>query len=296
MASQTKTWWLCWCALALVLVGVGVGVGGAAPAEAQAASFYVIHPGGEGDADTARPYLESLFEYLEKSTGVAVSGTYLNDEQEGLKAWTDGEPDIAILTPGFYAKHLKVEAPEPWLVTIPIYASGPYEKLYILSHLDTDLVALPGRKEAVKLLSSRSYDQAFLTDQLFVQAPNFAKIAWQSHAVSDLLGTLKSLSAGPSQGFVLLTGYEYGVVKDLIRHQEEYKGLKLVFTSPELPSSVVVVSAKSRLSADQRDKLKTALMGMSSTLTGKLILKNLRLKGFADSAAAAKTSHFSPSH
>lgn len=290
MASQTKTWRLCWRALALVLAGVGVGVGGAAPAEAQAASFYIIHPGGEGDSETARPYLESLFEYLEKTTGVAVSGTYLNDEEEGIKAWTDGKPDIAILAPGFYAKHLKGAAPEPWLATIPIYASGPYEKLYILSHLDTDLGALPGRKEGVKLLSSRAYDKAFLTDQLFAQAPDFAKIAWQSHAVSDLLGTLKSLSAGTAQGFVLLTGYEYGVVKDLIRTQGDFKGLKLAFTSPELPSSVVVLSAQAGLSADQRDKLKAALVGMSSTLAGKVILKNLRLKGFVEIVAGQDLS------
>jgi len=69
-------------------------------------------------------------------------------------------------------------------------------------------------------------------------------------------------------------------LKNYAKKNPDFAGLKLVYTSKQLPSSPLVSVGKN--DETTLSKVKKTLKAMSGSLKGNLILKKLRLKGFAE--------------
>lgn len=242
-------------------------------------TFYVIHPEGEGDSNAAKPYLSNLYDYLNQATKLNFSGLYLNDADDAETALKDKKVNLAIVSPEFYEKFHKKYDLNPVLKTIPIYSNGPYERYYIMAHQSTKVQNLMDEQTRVNLFSAKDYPEDFLNGKVFIGNDEIKKIPWKLQTSSDIVEAIKKVSAGEPNTFVLLTGHEFSVVNKLRRHQKDFEGLKLIYTSKELPSSSLVTIGKNN--NPELGKIKAALIQMPSSLHGNLILKKLRLKGFA---------------
>lgn len=258
---------------------------------AHALDFSFVYPDGEGDSESAKPYLENFFAYIKEKTGLDFTGDYYNDGDEFKESLAQKKPHIAIIQNDFLESLQGQLQAERLLQTIPIYSSGPYERLYILSGDFYNLLINPlvqSQTREIKIHASKVYTPEFVQQKLFPENPMFKNVTWKVEQTSDILSVLKKISSGEIKTMVLLTGYEHYVVKALIKSNEKFANLKLVFASPDLPSTPLVLLDKTALSADQVQKLKTTLIDMSQSLKGQVILKNLRLKGFALSQPEVK--------
>ncbi|MFH1357680.1 MAG: PhnD/SsuA/transferrin family substrate-binding protein [bacterium] len=242
--------------------------------------FYFIHPGGEGSADDAKPYLSEFFAYLNEQTGKNFQGIYLNDLDDAVEALTDEKVDMAIVSPSFLLKFKNKFLLQTVLKTIPAYSSGPYEKYFIMTNQDTDITKLASSHSKVKLYTAQEYSKEFLNETIFGDNDAIKKISWQLLPSPDITTTIKEIAAGNNNTFVLLSGYEFSVVNALRKKNPAYQSLKLAFSSSELPSSSLVIVGDKQQNA--MEPLKQALLKMPKTLGGNIILKRLRLKGFTE--------------
>ena len=246
----------------------------------ESVDFYFIHPGGEGSADDAKPYLNEFFSYLNEQTGKNFKGIYLNDLDDAVDALKDEKIDMAIVSPSFFSKYRKKFLLQTVLKTIPSYSSGPYEKYFIMTNQNTDITKLATSQSKVKLYTSQEYSKEFLNETIFGDNEAIKKISWHLLPSSDIAATIKEIAASDHNTFVLLSGYEFSVVNALRKRNPAYKSLKLAFASSELPSSSLVIVGNKQ--HNSMGPLKQALLKMPKTLIGNMILKKLRLKGFTE--------------
>jgi len=247
--------------------------------DTQQVSFYVIQPGGDGSTEEAKPYLLEFFDYLREQTGTSFDGLYINSKNEAVTALQNKGVQLAIVSPEFIATYRDRFNFISVLKTIPIYSSGPYEKYFIMTNKATNLIDLADQNTKVSLYTSGDYDGAFLNNVIFGENEMIKKISWQMIQSPDVLNIIKEIDAGKTNTFVLLTGYEFSVIQQLKR-SNSLPSLQLVFSSTELPSSHVVTLGSGNTSL--LGTLKTALVNMPNSLKGNMILKHLRLKGFAE--------------
>lgn len=250
-----------------------------APARAAAVNLYFVQPDGEGDTASAKPYLQSFFDHVAEISGVTVDGLYLNDEEEAVSALQNKKVQLAVVSPAFYQKYKDKFAFKKILDTIPIYSNGPYEKYYIMAHADTDVLALMDQQIRVNLFTGKTYTDDFLNEKIFFGNDEIKKIPWHLRQTDDLFGAIKKIADSGQNTFVLLTGHEFSVINKMRRGSEELSSLKLVYTSKELPSHALV--SVNGFDGQDLKKLTNTLVGLSKTLKGNLVLKKLRLKGFA---------------
>ncbi|MBF0105514.1 MAG: PhnD/SsuA/transferrin family substrate-binding protein [Deltaproteobacteria bacterium] len=243
-------------------------------------AFYIIYPDGEGDTESARPYLGQLYDYLNEKTGLSVDGLYLNDPDEAVLALKNKGINLAIVSPDFFEQYKDQFQFSPVLKTIPVYSAGPYEKYYIMAEKNVDIADIMEKNTPVSLFSSKAYDDAFLNNKVFYENAEIKKITWVLGQSPDIVNTIKEITAGKKNTFVLLTGYEFSVINDLKKKNMDFARLKLVYTSREQPSSPLILIGTER--PKELPAIKEALLGMPLSLSGNLILKKLRLKGFAE--------------
>ncbi|MCP5465001.1 MAG: PhnD/SsuA/transferrin family substrate-binding protein [Deltaproteobacteria bacterium] len=241
-------------------------------------NFSFIYPEGEGDNQTAQPYLKSFFEKIKENGGPELTGNYFNDADDAQEALEEGQIDFAIVEPLFFERFSKKLKLRPLLKAVPSYSNGAFEKYYIMAFKDTDVTELEKPGIAVNLFASREYNENFLNNQIFKNNDQIKKVPWYSRQTENLLKILKEIDAGKNNTFVLLTGYEFTVINKIKKQGKDFQNLKLVYTSPELPSSVLVIGKD--VPKEQQESLSNALQQMSSSLTGQIALKKLRLKGF----------------
>jgi len=182
---------------------------------AQDLSFYIIYPEGEGDTDSAKPYLANLFDYIKETTGIQFNGLYLNDSHEATEAFKKNKVNLAIVSPEFYDRYRSKYHLNKILQTIPVYSTGPFERYYIMAGTKTKVMEVMEKQEPVDLYSSKSYDQKFLDNQIFIDNDQIKKIPWKLKETPDILSAIKEIASGNNNGFVLLTGYEFSIIKKL---------------------------------------------------------------------------------
>lgn len=246
---------------------------------AQGVSFYIVYPEGEGDPNSAQPYLAEFFDYLKEQTGVPVTGMYINSLTDAENIFKQDNIQLAIVSPEFFEKNSSKFNLTKTLQTIPSYSGGPFERYYIMAGPEVDVLSLMDQQATVKLVASRFYDAPFLNEKIFIENPEMKKLVWQFEQTSNILDTIKQVATGAPNTFLFLTGYEFSVVNGLKKQNKDFAKLRLVFTSRELPSSPLVTVGK--VNMEQVEQIKAVLLNMPGSLKGDMILKKLRLKGFA---------------
>lgn len=249
----------------------------APPAHAKKLGFFIVQPGGEGDTESALPYLTEFFAYLSEQTQVAVDGKYLNDTDEAVGVFKSKSVDLAIVSHAFYEKYKDEFKLKTILATVPSYSAGPYEKYHIMAHAGTHLNKLEANNVAHNLISSQNISQDFLNKKILGGDLRVSGRKWQIQHADNLLAEIRTVAAGTSSAFILLNGYEFSVINQLKQTRAEFRGLVLVYSSAELPSSKLVTVGE----AAPIETITQALLTMSTNLKGSVALKNLRLKGFA---------------
>ena len=221
-----------------------------------AENFDFIYPGGEGNSDSAKPFINEFYNYLNDATQKEWTGEYINESDEGQKRLKKVKSGYAIVSPQFYKAQNQKLGLKPLLRTIPEYATGPFERFYIVSQKDT-----------------------FLNEQIFFENEQIKTIPWNLQETGNILGALQKIAAGKSGTFALLTGFEFQMIQKLKAKKQEFKNLKLIYTSPELPTARLVSFGNTN--SETNKELQSILLKMKNSLKGNVILKNLRLKGFA---------------
>lgn len=244
-------------------------------------SFYFIYPGGEGDSDAAKPYINSFYEALSQNSGKNFTGEYFNDVLDAVEAFKSKKVDLAIVSPEFYDEYSAKYNLKQIIKSIPIYSTGPYEKFYIMAYMGVDFESVVQNMTPIQLVASQKYRKNFLNDKLFYGDERLQKMPWTLQETTDILAAIKKVAAGQQDAFVLLTGYEFFIIKELKKKNKEFGSLKLFYTSQELPSSPVVVVGD-KIGEKDLELIKTALLKMPDSLNGLMILKKLRLKGFSN--------------
>lgn len=164
---------------------------------------------------------------------------------------------------------------------IPLYSEGPYEKLYIMMRGSADMESSLADQNPT-LYATQKYDAAFLHEKIFRDDEMMKQISWNFVQTPDMMSVVKLLAAGESgSGFALLTGAEFFTVQKMRKTDESLRSLKLVFTSPDLPSSSLVIVEK-KITPENLQMVKRTLLDMSDSLNGLSVLKKLRVKGFAE--------------
>lgn len=244
-----------------------------------AENFDFIYPGGEGNSDSAKPFINEFYNYLNDATQKEWTGEYINESDEGQKRLKKVKSGYAIVSPQFYKAQNQKLGLKPLLRTIPEYATGPFERFYIVSHKDTDVLTLMNKPFRVNLFTSQNMKDTFLNEQIFFENEQIKTIPWNLQETGNILGALQKIAAGKSGTFALLTGFEFQMIQKLKAKKQEFKNLKLIYTSPELPTARLVSFGNTN--SETNKELQSILLKMKNSLKGNVILKNLRLKGFA---------------
>lgn len=239
-----------------------------------------VYPEGEGDASAAAPYLADLFGYVKAKSGLEVQGQYYNDEDEALEALKSGKTDFAVVSPGFFVKYKDELRLDPILKTIPSYADGPYEKYYVLAGENMVPSQYAAQRGAVALYASQSYAADFI-ETLVKESSELRNVVFNLQQTPQILKALKDVAERKDTAFLLLTGYEYSVLEALKASNPVFTNLKLVYESPEMPSSPLV-RVGNAIQQAELSQLKNALIGMGKDSQGKAVLNRMRLSGFAE--------------
>lgn len=249
------------------------------PVFAQSVSFYVLSPEKEGDPDSAKPYLAEFFDYLKEETGIAITGMYINTTTNADLDFKQGPVHFAIIPNDYFEQNEKKFNFTKRLMTMPIYSGGPFERYYIMANLHADILTLMEQQTPVRLVATKYYSDIFLSEKIFGDSGDIKKVLWKFEQTPDILEAIKQIAGGDPGVFVFLTGYEFSIVNGLRKQNRDFAKLKLVYTSPELPSSSLVTVGV--VDETTTTKIQEALLNMSGNLRGDMILKKLRLKGFA---------------
>lgn len=239
-----------------------------------------VYPEGEGDSAAAAPYLLDFFDYIKSKTGLDVQGGYYNDEDEAIEALKLGKTDFAIVSPEFFTEHKTDLVLDPLLKTVPSYASGPYEKYYVLAGENMMPSQCAMKRDAVALYASRSYEPVFI-EALVKESSELRNIAFNLQQTPQLLKILKDVAERKDTAFLLLSGYEYSVLEKLKSSNSVFNNLKLVYESSKLPSSPLV-RVGNAIKQGELMKLKNALLGMSKDPQGKAVLSRIRMSHFVE--------------
>lgn len=247
---------------------------------AQSISFYVVSLENEGDPNSVKPHLAELFDYLKETTGVPVTGMYINSLTDADLAFKQDRIHLAIVPNDFFEQNEKKFNLARLLRTMPSYSGGPFERYYIMANLHADILSLMEQQTPVRLVATRFYDNGFFNEKVFVGSGDIKKVLWKFEQTPNILEAIQHIAAGDPNVFVFLTGYEFSIVNGLRKQNKDFAKLKLVYTSRELPSSPLVTVGAVDLTAVE--KIKAALFNMSGNLRGDMILRKLRLTGFAE--------------
>lgn len=239
-----------------------------------------VYPEGEGDASAAAPYLADFFDYVKSKTGLDIQGEYYNDENEAVEVLKSGKTDFAVVSPEFFTQYKDDLVLDPLLKTVPSYASGPYEKYYILAGENMVPSQYAAQRGAAALYASQSYQSDFI-ETLIKESTELRNVTFNLQQTPQILKILKDVAERKDTAFLLLSGYEYSVLERLKSSSPIFNNLKLVYESPEFPSSPLV-RVGNAVQQGELIKIKKALLGMDKDPQGKAVLSRIRMSHFAE--------------
>lgn len=249
---------------------------------ARSESLYFIYPDAVSSDGNLKSGLKTFFDYLATQTKSEFSGDVYKDSTEAVTQFEAQKVNMAVVSPEFFQTYRDKFNLKRVADIIPLYSEGPYEKLYIMIWGSANVENLLADQTSPTLYSTQKYDASFLQEKIFHDDETMRQVIWQFVQTPDVLSVVKVMAASENGGgFVLLTGTEFFAVQKMRKTDESLRSLKLVFTSPDLPSSSLVI-VEEKIAPENLQMVKRTLLGMSDSLNGLSILKKLRVKGFAE--------------
>jgi hypothetical protein len=227
------------------------------------------YPGEAGTTQDAQGVLDSFFNYLNgRISPYKISGKYFNSVPDGISYLKKDRPGLAIVSfANFVINGQALGKYEQILKTLPL-PGGKTTEQYVVVGLD----ARPSEWN-VTLYSKQPLTSKFVNNYIIGKETNIQPIA-----VPGIIPTLKGVADGSKKGGVILQPVEYQALQAI--NQPWARQLSVWHTSVPVPSAPFL--ALGTLSEDARQKITSALIGMSNDPEGKKILETLRLKGFAN--------------
>jgi ABC-type phosphate/phosphonate transport system substrate-binding protein len=204
--------------------------------------FIVEHAGAGANAENAQPYIDQFLRVTEQATGWpanSAKGEWVDDQPAAEKAIAEKKPGFAILDPEVYFELRKKNALEPiGVVKGKTFNKGHYSLVVKDPALKT-LADLKGKKVISNHFASPKYISRVAFDGKVDVAKDFA--ITNSKQPSK---PIKAVSKGEADA-ALIDDEQLAALKELA------PDLKVIWTSPALPPTPVVVFAKNATPADR---------------------------------------------
>lgn len=225
-----------------------------------------LYPGGEASPTEAVPVLEFFFEQLTKLTGYQISGVYRNDPQQIRNTLKTKKAELL-----FVSLDLLDESREGYEIlvhTLSLATKKATQQFHFVTH---KLAQAPFRQ----IIMERELEPHFLSKNILTPCQLGDQPDLIVSADKQILARIKNISTSLAP-LILLNDFQYYSLKNL--NTDWARQLKLVCSTPDLPSDPVLV--RKELALEIRQNLEKALMAMGDSTAGQEILNALRLVGF----------------
>jgi len=240
----------------------------------RAVELVICAPGYPGTTAEAQPSVDALVAGLSHAGGSpdgALSGTYLNAEEDGVARLKSPDTVVALVPMPFYVKYAGALSLHARLAVVRQGAQGPLETWALVA--GRGRVASPAALSGFTIASIAGYSPEFVRGALagWGRLPPDARITFSN----QVLSTLRRAAAGEAVA-VLLDGEQAAALPTL-----PFAGqLEVVARSAPLPGALVATIGD-RLEAARWRALEKALLALPSTPEGSAALEGVRMQGFA---------------
>jgi ABC-type phosphate/phosphonate transport system substrate-binding protein len=239
--------------------------------------FIAEHAGAGATAENAQPYIDQFLRLAETNSGWpanSAKGAWVDDSAAAAKAIAERKPGFAILDPEVFLELRKKEALEPIAeVKGKTFNKGHYS-LIVKDPALKSLADLKGKKLSSNHLASPKY---------------ISKVAFGGKIDVDKHFTLIK-TAQPSKPIKAVARGEADAAliddEQLAQMKELAPELKVIWTSPALPSTPVVAFTKNATPAD-RAAFAKALPKLCNDPKGKPVCESMFIDSFAPVDKAA---------
>ncbi|WP_419778908.1 phosphate/phosphite/phosphonate ABC transporter substrate-binding protein [Maridesulfovibrio sp.] len=225
--------------------------------------FAIIQPGQPGSTADAQPVMDELAKYLSAKLGENVQGVYYNDLKATLDALSRGTPAWAIAGLTFFESYKNDFSMIPVASTLPQGMKKDVWRLIVPAAGMDNPESVKGTVYGSMLYTPKGMEILF-------QGTKGADI--NAEGTHKALRMLRKVNKGKIAG-VVLDAVQYSVIKD----SDRYANTKVIYTSPELPTSPVVWFGKTN---DDSLRLQGVLLDMNKDPEAKGLLKLLQTSGF----------------
>lgn len=265
-------WLSCVTTLVIVLLTLDFSVAG----EIRRQDFVVIQPGQPGNRDEAQPVMDSIGEYIEKKmpSPTRVKGEYFNTLESALQYMQKGNAKWGIVSLPFYSAYSRCFNMTPLASTRPGGADKDLWRLAVNRTATDDWQKLQGKIQGTMLFDGKTA-LWLLTDK------KTARFSFQSEGTFRPLRAVRKVSKNRLTG-VVLDQLQYEAIQALAL----FKELKVIYTSPSLPTSPLVWFGPDD---ESTAALKNIIMNMAKDPEAESLLNLLQTDGFGPADNDLKT-------
>lgn len=229
--------------------------------------FVIIQPGQPGTSEDAQPVMDALATYLQNKLGadVTIRGRYFNQIEQAAAYLADNRPKWGIVGLGYYLGHAGARCMTPLASTRPGGADSDVWRLVVAKDG-------PDKWQSVKgAVSGTMLFEPGVAAGLMFDTPA-AELPFTLEGTVRPLRALRSVLRGKG-GAVVLDKPQYDAVQAL----SMASGLKVLKTSPALPTSAVVAFGPQ---GKIHERLRTVLREMRNDPAAADLLQLLQTEGF----------------
>ena len=258
-------------ALSCVVTGVVAGAGNAVAGEKD---FLIYAPGAGGSPEQAKPYLDTLFGYLEKKLGWPAKsggGEYVDDAKAADEYLDKTKPGFGLLSPEFYLRLSCKKVPMTVLARVVGDEVAGEPVYHVVVKSDKPYKTLEDLK-GKKLVSNHLHDPKFVSRLIFDGKLDVEKFFATQPTLSPIK-PFKSVDRDEADAALVSDAQ----LKHIKKEMPALAGkLRTVFTSAALPPYPVVAFDKAAPTA-LREQVKKALREMCSSKEGAEVCKSLTI-------------------
>jgi ABC-type phosphate/phosphonate transport system substrate-binding protein len=227
-----------------------------------------------GNSVLAQPYVDSFLRYIESAVGwapTAMAGSFHVSKKNAIAYVAKAQPGIGIMEPALYFEYRQA-----WQLQIILQAESRdlvADRLHVVVKDPgfKGLANLKGKRLWTTLADSPRYlSKVVLAGQ--VDAAAYFDLGFVHNALTGARGVLRG-----DCDAALLDEDQFAEAKEM----EGGNHLRAIYDSPALPPLPVVVFGAA-LTAEERQALAKALLGMSGTSEGAAICRKMHIARFSE--------------